>query len=1072
MTKPGQLERITQNRVIKLFQEKLDYRYLGNWEEREANSNVEEKLLRAFLQKRYTSHLVDKALYEIKKVLDHQRKKLYETNKAFYTLLRYGVTVLPDVGVNKKTIWLIDWQNPANNDFAIAEEVTVSPASNPLPASDPLPASTSLSQQRSRSQHYKKRPDIVLYVNGIAVGVIELKRSTVGVTEGIRQNLDNQKHLFIQPFYNTMQLVMAGNDHQGLYYGTTETPEKFFQRWKDVAEQDNVAGEHLLQLSQPVRALSDALEYRLDRNIVQMLHKERLLELIHDFVIFDYGIKKLPRHNQYFGVKAAQGQLRKKEGGIIWHTQGSGKSLTMVWLAKWIREHIQHARVLLITDRKELDEQIEKVFKGVNEEVYRAKSGEDLVSNLNSISPWLMCSLIHKFGNKEEAGDKEMESYLNELKANLPADFKAKGDFYVFVDECHRTQSGKLHEGMKALLPNATFVGFTGTPLLKKDKQTSLEVFGKYIHTYKFDEAVADKVILDLRYEARDVEQDISSHEAIDDWFDTKTKGLSDYARAELKSRWGTIKKVFSARSRLEKIVMDIMVDMNKKERLVNGRGNAMLVSESVYNACRYYQLFRDAGLKKCAVVTSYTPHHDDIKGEETGEGLTEKLLKYEVYRKMIARHFNISEDKAQNQAEAFEKEVKKLFVEEPGQMKLLIVVDKLLTGFDAPSATYLYIDKSMRDHGLFQAICRVNRLDKEDKEYGYVIDYKDLFKSLDQSIKDYTSGAFDAYEKEDVAGLLEDRLTKARERLEDSLEAVKALCEPVAPPKGSLEYQRYFCGNPENKSDLKDTEPRRHTMYKAVAKLVRAFANIADEMPEAGYKAANIERIKAEVNYFQNVKDEIMLAADEKIDYKQYEPGMRQLIDFYLDAQNARKLTSLEDMSLVELIVDRGEDFQDEMPETLRKNRDAMAETIENNLRKKIIEENPTNPAYFEKMSELLDEIIAMRKAQTLEYEKYLQKIVELSRKISGRETGTSYPDAIKSSAQKALYDNLRQDVELAVALDEGIRYIRKDAWRDNKFKTKEVRLMVEDILEQKGIVTPDEIDAIFEVIKNQKEY
>ncbi|MEX2568546.1 MAG: HsdR family type I site-specific deoxyribonuclease, partial [Cyclobacteriaceae bacterium] len=635
MTSPGQIERITQNRIVKLFQEKLGYRYLGNWEDREGNSNVEEKLLRDFLQQRYNDHLIDKAFYEINKVLDHQPHKLYETNKAFYGLLRYGVNVLPDIGENKETIWLIDWENMENNDFAIAEEVTV--------ASIPL------------SHSHKKRPDIVLYVNGIALGLIELKRSTVGVEEGIRQNLDNQKHLFIQPFYHTMQLVMAGNDHQGLYYGTTETTEKYFLRWKDVAEQDNVAGEHLLELSQSVRTLSDPLEYRLDRNIVQMLHKERLLELIHDFVVFDHGTKKLPRHNQYFGVKAAQGQLRKKEGGIIWHTQGSGKSLTMVWLAKWIRENIQDARVLIITDRTELDEQIEKVFTGVKEEVIRTTSGEDLVNRLNNISPWLMCSLVHKFGNKEDGSDKETQTYLEELKKNLPTDFKAKGDFYVFVDECHRSQSGKLHDGMKSLLPNATFVGFTGTPLLKKDKQSSLEVFGKYIHTYKFDEAVEDKVVLDLRYEARDVEQEISSHEAIDDWFDNKTKGLTDYAKAELKSRWGTIKKVFSARSRLEKIVMDIMVDMNKKERLANGRGNAMLVSESVYNACRYYQLFQDAGLKKCAVVTSYTPHHSDIKGEETGEGLTEKLLKYEVYRKMIARHYNISEDKAQNQAEAFE---------------------------------------------------------------------------------------------------------------------------------------------------------------------------------------------------------------------------------------------------------------------------------------------------------------------------------------------------------------------------------------------------------------------------------
>ena len=315
--------------------------------------------------------------------------------------------------------------------------------------------------------------------------------------------------------------------------------------------------------------------------------------------------------------------------------------------------------------------QIEKVYKGVDEKIYRTKSGKDLVAKLNSNSPWLLCSLVHKFGGKEEINEKDVDNYIKSLQESLPTNFTAKGDIYVFVDECHRTQSGKLHEGMKALLPNALFIGFTGTPLLKKDKQTSLEVFGKYIHTYKFDEAVADKVVLDLRYEARDIEQKISSMNKIDQWFDAKTRGLSDFAKTELKQKWGTLKKVFSSRSRLEKIVADIMLDMETKERLQNGRGNAMLVSESVYNACRYYELFQNAGLKNCAIVTSFSPSTADIKGEETGEGLTEKLIKYDIYQKMLNG----------KDVETFEIEVKKKFVDGPAQMKLLIVVDKTTYG-------------------------------------------------------------------------------------------------------------------------------------------------------------------------------------------------------------------------------------------------------------------------------------------------------------------------------------------------------------------------------------------------------
>lgn len=842
--------------------------------------------------------------------------------------------------------------------------------------------------------------------------------------------------------------------------------------WKEVHPDRNPNDHYLLQLSEPVYELIRESDMLLDKHIIQMLHKERFLELMHDFIVFDAGVKKLCRPNQYFGVKAAQNHVRKQEGGIIWHTQGSGKSLTMVWLTKWIRSFNPNARVLIITDRAELDEQIEKVFKGVNEDIQRTQSGQDLVEKLNSTSPWLMCSLVHKFGSKDSLSDEDIDEYISELKKNLPQDFRAKGDFYVFVDECHRTQSGKLHEGMKNLIPNGIFIGFTGTPLLKKDKQTSLEVFGKYIHTYKFNEAVSDGVVLDLRYEARDIEQDISSHESIDEWFESHTSGLNDYAKAELKSRWGTIKKVFSAKSRLEKIVIDIRKDMLRLDRFKSGHGNALLVSDSVYNACRYYELFVNAGLDKCAIVTSYTPDHNSIKLEDAGSGENEALIKYRIYQRMIADYYDIPVKQASSRIEDFEKDVKKQFVEEPAQMKLLIVVDKLLTGFDAPPATFLYIDKSMKDHGLFQAICRVNRLDDESKEYGYIIDYKDLFKSLEQSIEDYTSGAFDAYEKEDVQGLLKDRLTSAQERLTDMLEAVKALCEPVEPPKEQLQYQRYFVGDPENPADIQDTEERRHAFYKAVSKLVRAYANIADEMAVAGYHETERKKIKGEVDHYQQIKDEVMLAANEKIDFKAYEPGMRQLIDFYLNAEHARKLSKLEDTTLLELLVQQGKSALDDVPEKTRQNKEAMAETIENNLRKVIIEEEVTNPAYFENMSTLLDELIKQRKKQTLEYEAYLDKIVELTKKVTRTDSTNPYPERIDSNGKRALYDNLDQDEELSVMVDQGIQYTKKDGWRDHKIKTREVRNKIQDVLKNQGIDDREKVDQVLEIVKRHSEY
>ena len=692
MSGVGDLEIQTQRRVVAHFRDHLGYRYLGDWREREDNRNIEPDILERFLTRQGRAPgLIAKALAKLDKAAAlGGSRTLYDANREVYELLRYGAKVSPGVGRQSVIVALIDWENPAANDFAVAEEVTVAGRNT-------------------------KRPDLVLYVNGIALGVVELKRSTVSVAEGIRQNLANQEKHFIQPFFTTVQLAMAGNDTQGLRYGVVGTPEQHWRQWKEVADQSGAApagapavGESAAS-SPAANSASSLLQ-----ELADLCAPARLLELIHDFVVFDAGAKKICRPNQYFGVKAAQSHVKRRDGGIIWHTQGSGKSLTMVWLARWIRENVPGGRVLVITDRTELDEQIEMVFLGVDENIHRTKSGADLAEAMGDPAKSLICSLVHKFGGSEEG---DIDRYVSDLGAHIAGGFRPAGDLYVFVDECHRTQSGKLHRAMKKLLPEATLIGFTGTPLLKSDKPRSIETFGPYIHTYKYDEAIRDKVVLDLRYEARDIDQHLTSEAKIDQWFDLKTQGLSDLARAQLRQRWGTMRKVTSSRDRIDKIVDDILMDMERRDRLKSGRGNAMLVSDSVYAACRFFQRFSETDLKgRCAIVTSYHPAPADVAGEETREGPTEKLLKYQVYRCMLADHFGEPEDKAMHKAEQFEKEVKGRFVHEPWQMKLLIVVDKLLTGFDAPPATYLYIDKKMQDHGLFQAICRVNRLDGEDK--------------------------------------------------------------------------------------------------------------------------------------------------------------------------------------------------------------------------------------------------------------------------------------------------------------------------------------------------------------------
>ena len=1047
MSTVGERERRTQTRVVEFCRDVLGYEWLGNRQDRPGNANVERTLLVGWLRGRgYDQTISERALFELGKAAAlGGSKTLYDANREVYGLLRYGVKVRPGVGENTVTVWLIDWTDPGANEFAIAEEVTV-------------------------AGENAKRPDLVLYVNGIALGVLELKRSTRSVAEGIRQNLDSQKKEFIRPFFATVQLVMAGNDTEGLRYAVTETPEKYWLRWKEGAPHPAVSGSPLL------------------RELGHLCAKERLLEIIHDFMVFDAGTKKTCRHNQYFGVRAAQGHVQRRAGGIIWHTQGSGKSLTMVWLAKWIREHVAGARVAIITDRTELDEQIEMVFKGVNEQIRRTTSGADLLRVLDDGAEWLIASLIQKFGASEEG---DVDAFVDEMRTHVPKGFRAKGEIFVFVDECHRTQSGKLHDALKTVLPRATLIGFTGTPLLKADKRRSIETFGPYIHTYKYDEAVDDGVVLDLRYEARDVDQDLTSQARIDRWFEAKTRGLTDLAKAQLKQRWGTLRNVLSARDRLQKIVDDIVIDMETRDRLRSGRGNALLVSDSIYSACRFFDLFQHTDLAgKCAIVTSYRPNPADIKGEESREGITEKLRQYGIYRSMLADHFDEPEATAMYKVERFEQEVKRRFVSQPGQMKLLIVVDKLLTGFDAPPATYLYIDKSMQDHALFQAICRVNRLDGEDKEYGYVIDYKDLFRSLEQSIKDYTGAAFEGYDADDVAGLLKDRLEQGRERLDEAREAVKALCEPVDPPRDTAAYLRWFCAAESgNAEQLADNERERLALYTLTAAFLRAYANLANEMSEAGYTAAEARAIKAEVTHYETVRLEVKLASGDYVDLKLYEPAMRHLLDTYIRAEESEQVSAFDDMPLVRMIVERGAAGIDELPEGIRNDHEAVAETIENNVRRLIIDESAVNPKYYERISELLDALILQRRQEAVAYREYLERIVELTRAASNPASRSSYPEGIDSGPLRALYDNLKEShhepvrdpatrysettrvdarAEQALAVDRAIRGVRKADWRGNRFKEREVRNAIRSVLGDDERM----IEAIFAVAKAQSDY
>ncbi|MCT7780868.1 MAG: HsdR family type I site-specific deoxyribonuclease, partial [Lactobacillus iners] len=559
-----------QQRVKSWIINDLGYTFLGNLEDQE-NSAIKVDLLRANLVKRgYKKEQIDKAVRELTKLYKNQVNSLYQINKEIYSLLRYGKQGAKDDKGNINTVHFIDWENIENNDFQLAEEVTTL-------------------KFDGKTHH---RPDLVIYVNGIALAVFELKRSCKSIGYGIRQSLDSQKRENIQEFYHPIQLIFAGNESEGLKYGTINTSEKFYLLWKEDPKATD-------SLSKEIAALQS--DNRLKNGIVSLCHKKRFLSFIHDFVIFDAGVKKVARYNQYFANIAARQRINEGQGGIIWNTQGSGKSLIMVWLTKWIIENVNDSpRVVIITDREELDDQIESLFFDVGEKVKRAKSCADLRNILNRTDDSIICSLIHKYGNN--AGKQsDIAAYAKELQNNLEPGFSAKGHIIAFIDECHRTNSGKLHEAVKVIMPDAIFIGFTGTPLLSKDKKkkTSIEVFGPFIHTYKFDEGVKDGVVLDLRYEARDVNQDISNNEKVDTWFNIKTEGLTERAKTTLIQRWTSFQKLYSSKQRLEIIAADIRMDMITLPRLSTDRGTAMLVAGTIYDACRYWDIFTSSGFTK-----------------------------------------------------------------------------------------------------------------------------------------------------------------------------------------------------------------------------------------------------------------------------------------------------------------------------------------------------------------------------------------------------------------------------------------------------------------------------------------
>ena len=935
---------------------------------------------------------------------------LVRTSEKIYDALLLGKSYPETVGGGKSlsfNLKYIDWDNWDNNLFHVTEEFAVD----------------------SQDKRHDARPDIVLFINGIPFAVIECKAPHVSVDQAVEQNIRNQQSEYIPQLYKYAQIVIATNKN-AVKYATTGTPKKFWNVWKE--ENDTFLNTALARL------VTDRVPTEQDRNIVSLFSRERIKELIRYFVLFDANVKKICRYQQYFAIKEIIKTIRQidskgnRQSGVVWHTQGSGKSLTMVMLAKYILMELASCtpRVVIVTDRKELDGQIANTFTHTRLNPARATSGRHLVDLVKSGKADVITTIINKFNTAERLDTKNYSK-----------------DVFVLIDESHRSNYGAMASKMRTVFPNACYIGFTGTPLMKREKNTMAR-FGKLIHKYTIRDGVEDGAIVPLIYEGRFVDQKVDE-ENIDIWFKQTTKRLTDPQKEDLRQKWSSIRRLTSTDARIKRIALDI-----NNHFLLGFKDTgfkAMLATNYKRDAIRYLKCFEQFGDLTCGVVISPPDMRESV--DDIDEGTDDMVIEY--WEKMMKQY---------GDADAYEEAMKNKFCD--GEIDILIVCSKLLTGFDAPVCQVLYIDKELKEHGLLQAIARTNRL-REGKEYGLIVDYRGLIQKLDAAMDMYSGAGLENFESGDLKGVVIDvletlgQLRAAYTNLMDLFTDVQDLSDTEA-----VEVS------------LAD-EKKREQFYNLLCSFGRSL-NLVLNSEQAYTAISRDDRKKYQDTFvfFSKVRRSVKIRYCDAIDNSEYEPLMQNLLDTHLSVAGLKQLTNPVDIL-------NKDDFERELEElgTLR----AKADAITSRLSRSISAKYEENPAYYDSFSKRIKDALEQYKEKVISEAEYLAKMRSIMEDYHSGKSTVSYPERIKHNVHAqafygvltALFDDAKIEMmtpDFAAEIAEEITAIianhSKVDWTNNQTIHDRISQDIDDLFyeyeKNRGLIL--DFDVIDKIIENVK--